>query len=336
MRELLSHARAIPGVTEAGASSRVPIDEGGWGKYLWATAHEPARLEEVGGCDFTVVSGSDFFRALGMMLVRGRLLDEPSRQEVVLNQTAARRLFGDGDPVGQQISVDPPARFLPPRPGDPPYRFFTVAGVVRDVRSAGPAKPATSQPWIRQEQLEEMGPSMYLVLRSQADEGPLRRALRSELTALDASLALYDVKSMEERAVASVSRERFSAFLLALFAALALLLAMLGVYAVMSYSVEQRVREIGIRMALGATASGVSRMVLGQGFALVGAGLCIGVCAGLAAARGLTALLYGVTATDPATWLAMTALQAAVATAALYLPARRAARLHPAVALRHD
>jgi len=141
---------------------------------------------------------------------------------------------------------------------------------------------------------------------------------------------------MAERLGASVAQERFTAFLLALFAALALTLAMLGVYAVMAYTVAQRTREIGVRMALGAAASDVVRLVFGRGFRLVGLGLVLGVGGSLAASRLISALLFGVSATDPGTFLAVALVQAGVAAIALYLPARRASRLHPAVALRTE
>jgi putative ABC transport system permease protein len=141
---------------------------------------------------------------------------------------------------------------------------------------------------------------------------------------------------MDERLGASVTQERFSASLLTLFAALALTLAVLGVYAVMAYSVAQRTREFGVRMALGAAAPDVIRLVFANGLRLVAAGLVIGVLGSLLASRLMSALLFGVSATDPGTFAAVAVIQAAVAAVALYLPARRASRLHPAIALRSE
>ena len=177
---------------------------------------------------------------------------------------------------------------------------------------------------------------MYLTVRFEGQPAALAKALREAVTSLDSTLALSDVKTMDERLGDSVSRARFSAFLLSLFAGLALLLAMLGVYAVMAYSVAQRTRELGVRMALGAAAGDVLRLIFRQGLALVAAGLGIGLLATLGVSRALSALLFGVSATDPWTYLGVAALQATVAAAALYPPARRASRLHPAAALRTE
>ena len=164
----------------------------------------------------------------------------------------------------------------------------------------------------------------------------MTRSLRETVRNLDPEQALADVKTMEERASGSVAQERFSAVLLTLFAGLALVLAMLGLYAVMAYTVAQRTREIGVRMALGAASGDVLSLVFRRGFALVGAGLAIGLLGSLAGSRVLSALLYGVSATDPETFAAVALMQAGVAAVALYLPARRASRLHPAVALRTE
>jgi putative ABC transport system permease protein len=177
---------------------------------------------------------------------------------------------------------------------------------------------------------------MYFVLRFDGDAWALARALKATIASLDPTLAISDLKTMDERLGGAVSKARFSAVLLSLFAGLALVLAMLGVYAVMAYSVAQRTREIGVRLALGAAGSDVLRLVFGQGSALVVAGLVIGIAGTLAGSKALAALLFGVSGTDPASYAVATGVLAVVAAVALYLPARRASRLHPSIALRAE
>ncbi|MFN2547831.1 MAG: ABC transporter permease [Myxococcales bacterium] len=335
-RDALDRVRALPGVKSAGIASTVPFDNRGWGKYMWAEEHEPQRLEDVSGCDFQLVSG-DYFGALGIAPLRGRLLDDPSQHEVVINETAARTLFADQDPIGRRISINPPERLIPPDRNEPVYPRYTVVGLVRDVRRRSLEKPPVSQVWMRVEQLaDQFGGNMYFVLRFEGDAGALGRALKATIASLDPTLAVSDLKTMDERLGGAVSKARFSALLLSLFAGLALLLAMLGVYAVMAYSVAQRTREIGVRLALGAAAGDVLRLIFRQGSLLVVAGLAIGIAATLAGSKALAALLFGISGTDPATYFVAAAILAVVAAVALYLPARRASRLHPAIALRAE
>jgi len=335
-REALDRIHALPGVAAAGTATGIPFGDSGWGKYVWAEGNEPQRLEDVADCDFQLIGG-DYFAALGIAPLRGRLLDNPALPEVVINETAARTLFGNADPVGRLLSVDPPERLIPPDRNGPKYPRYAVAGVVRDVHLQsldGPVHPAV---WMRVEQLaDQAGGSWYFLLRFAGDAAALGRGLQSVIASLDPTLAVSDMKTMDERLGGAVSRARFSALLLSLFAAVALALAMLGVYAVMAYSVAQRTREIGVRMALGAAAGDVLRLVLRQGLSLVVAGLGIGIAATVAGSRALSALLFGVSGTDPVTYLAAAGILAAVGALALYLPARRASRLHPAIALRAE
>lgn len=335
-RDALERVKALPGVKIAALASTVPFDDRGWGKYVWAEVNEPQTLGDVPGCDFQLVAG-DYFAALGVPLVKGRLLGDPSQKETVINETMARKLFGDRDPIGQRISVNPPERLIPPDRNEPTYPRYTVVGVVRDVRRHSLDKPAPGQVWMPLEQFaDQFGGTMYFVLRFDGEPYALGRALKATVASLDPTLAISDLKTMDERLGGALSKARFSAVLLTLFAGLALALAMLGVYAVMAYSVAQRTREIGVRLALGAAASDVLRLVFGQGSLLVVAGLAIGIAGTLAGSKALAALLFGVSGTDPASYAIATAVLAAVAAVALYLPARRASRLHPAIALRAE
>jgi putative ABC transport system permease protein len=333
-REIMSRLKALPGVTSVGVGSNVPMTSSSWGKMISAEGEpEPANLDAVKDCLFQLVTG-DYFQALGLQLVRGRFPDNPKEPAIVINETAARQLFGGKDPLGRRVWLGPPERFLPDLTR--PFPRYTVAGVVRDVRSRSLSRAPRAEAWLRMELSDEGGNTLYLAVRFGGAPGPVTRALRETVRDLDPEQAVADVKTMAERTGASVARERFSALLLALFAVLALVLAVLGVYAVMAYSVAQRTREIGVRMALGAAAGDVLSLVFRRGFALVGAGLAIGLLGSLAGSRLLGALLFGISATDPGTFAAVALVQAAVAAIALYLPARRASRLHPAVALRTE
>jgi putative ABC transport system permease protein len=333
-RKTIDAVSALPGVVSVGVGSNVPMSNSGWGKWISAEGEpEPANLDAVANCLFQLVTG-DYFRTLGMQLVRGRFPDEPKEPAIVLNETAARQLFGGQEAIGRRVWLGPPERFLPDQTR--PFPRYTVVGVIRDVRSRGLARAPRAEAWLRQEQSDEGGNSLYVVARFGGASGPLVKALGEAVRAIDPEQAIADVKTMADRAGSSVTRERFSAFLLALFASLALTLAVIGVYAVMAYTVAQRTREIGVRMALGAAGRDVLKLVFSRGFRLIGTGLAIGLFASLIASRVLGALLFGVSATDPGTFAAVMAVQASVAAAALYLPARRASRLHPAVALRTE
>ncbi len=334
VREMIARVSAIPGVSSAGVGSNVPMSRSGWGKWISAEGEpEPANLDAVHDCLFQLVTG-DYFRTLGLQLKSGRFTDDPKEPAIVINETAARKLFGGKDAVGRRVWLGPPERLLPDLRR--PFPRYTVVGVVRDVRSTSLSRTPRAEAWLRWEQSDEGGNNLYVVARFSGAPGPVVRSIRDAVRALDPEQALGDVKTMAERLGASVTHQRFSAFLLALFAALALTLAVLGVYAVMAYTVAQRTREIGVRMALGAAASDVVRLVFGRGFRLVGLGLVLGVGGSLAGSRLISALLFGVSATDPGTFVAVVLVQAGVAAIALYLPARRASRLHPAVALRTE
>jgi putative ABC transport system permease protein len=332
-REMISRVSALPGVSSVGTASNVPMSGSAWGKWISAEGEpEPANLDAVHNCLFQLVNG-DYYQALGLQLVRGRFAEDPKEPAIVINETAARELFGGKDAVGRRVWLGPPERFLPDQRR--PFPRYTVVGVVRDVRSTSLSRVPRAEAWLREEQSDEGG-GMYVIARFSGASGPLIKALRDAVRSLDPDQALADVKTMDERRGASVTQERFSTSLLALFAGLALVLAVIGVYAVMAYSVAQRTREFGVRMALGAASGDVVRLVFGKGFRLVAAGLAIGVVGSLLGSRVMGALLFGVSATDPGTFAAVAALQAAVAAVALYLPARRASRLHPAVALRAE
>jgi len=267
-----------------------------------------------------------FFQALGVRLKRGRFVGEQDGAtapwSVVLNETAALRLFPAEDPMGHQISMTSDRR---------PY---TIVGIVADSSDEG---VATEVPAIAYESMAQVQrfAAMHLVVRAMGDPMALAAVIRDQIRAVDRDQPVYNIQTMEHKLAASVAPRRFSVILLSAFAGLALTLALVGIYAVMYSSVAERTCEFGVRMALGAEPSDVTKLVISHGGRLVAAGLILGLAGAWAATRLLKTLLYGVTATDPLTFAAVALLLLAVAMLASYIPARRASRIDPMVALRH-
>jgi predicted permease len=245
---------------------------------------------------------------------------------VLINETAARQFWPGEDPVGRHISLG--IGFF--REGE----TAEIVGVVGDVKYNAVHEPVKPDAYVSD--LQYAYPSTRFLVRTAGDPLALVSAVRREVLAMDPDLPIADVQTMETRTAAAMSKTRFSALLLSVFSAIAMVLAALGVYGVMAYGVTQRRREIGVRMALGAQRRDVLGLVVRQGLGVA----LVGVAAGLAAAFGLTrllgALLHGVSATDPATFAGVALLLLAVALLASFIPARRAAKVDPMVALRHE
>jgi putative ABC transport system permease protein len=273
----------------------------------------------------------DYFRALGIPLARGRLFTDADREGTppvcLINETLARQSFPGEDPVGKRIKQGGSDR--------PDNQFMEVVGVVGDVRYEGlHAKvqptfylPYQQSPWF----------DMSLVVRtSVAEPRSLAAAVSREVWALDRDLPVARVATMEELMSRSVAQPRFRTLLVAVFSCVALLLAAVGVYGVMSYAVVRRTHEIGVRVALGAQVRDVLRLVVGHGLRLVLAGIGLGLAGALLLTRVMEGLLYGVSAADPLTYAGIAVLLAAVALLASYIPARRATKVDPMVALRYE
>jgi putative ABC transport system permease protein len=344
-RQLVERVKALPGVQNAGVTTALPLAVSGWGK-LFTREDQPApkSTNDIPVTQYRQVS-ADYFDTLGMRIVNGRALNErdaPNGLPVaVINETAANRFWPGENPIGKVFKLGPPEEMVPAGILPPGYRFirWTVVGVLKDVKHQGLSQPSDPEIYtLPQQSLTNDGATrtMYLAVRAANDPATLAAAIRRQTQELDKEQPIADIATMEERRADSLLRARFNTLLLGIFAVVALVLAVVGVYGVMSYSVEERTREIGIRVALGAQRRDVLGLVVKRGMALVLGGALLGLGGAIAVTRLMTGLLYEVSATDPFTFTAVAGVLAAAALLACYLPARRATKVDPIVALRCD
>ena len=278
--------------------------------------------------------GTDYFATLGIPLFRGRLFSDQDRSSathvLVINENMARRYFPDQDPVGKRVQTGE---------YDPKGDWYTIVGVVGNVKYEGLGEkdqPTMYVPYFDSGWCPWFVREMYIVVRSASAPEKVVSGLQSAAWSLDNQLALAHVRTMDQLLYESVAGSRFRAVLFGVFAGLALVLAMIGIYGVMAYSVGERTHEIGIRIALGAHRTNILQTILREGGSLALLGVGIGFVVALALSRTLSGLLFGVRATDPLTFVAVAAFLLSVALAACYLPARRATRVDPMVALRYE
>ena len=298
-------------------------------------------MSELPPIQYRVVVG-DYFRALGVPILGGRAFTEADTEQgakvAIVNREMARRYWTDGNPIGKVLSVNPPLPLMPRGtvPADYEPALLTVVGVAGDVHYGALSTPPLPVVYAPFAQGSEGTTTMYLVVRAEDDPLRLVPAVRERIRQIDPDVPLSAVQTMDARVSASVAQPRLQTIVLAAFASLALFLAAVGTYGVMSYAARQRTREIGIRMALGATSRAILVLLLRKGLVMVGTGLAVGLVGAVALMRGLRSLLFGVSTTDPLVFAGITAILAVVGLAAAWMPARRATRLAPVTALREE
>jgi putative ABC transport system permease protein len=323
----LDAVRAVPGVVSAALTTQLPLsgDSDIYGAQFESEPRPYAALR--------YVVTPEWFRTMGIPLLDGRLLDAGDRpgapEAIVLSESFAKSRFGDGSPIGERLRIGP-ENFEPNRPWD------VVVGVVGDVKQTSLGLGSSEAVYVALGQWVWVDLDQTLVVRTQGDPAPLVPGIRQAVTSVNSALAIARIATMEELVAASEANRSFVLQVIAIFAVAALVLAALGLYGVIAGSVAERTREIGLRSALGATRADILSLILRQGMTLAAVGVVIGLAGAAAATRGLDTLLYGVTSLDPVTYAGVIVLLAGVSAAACWVPAVRAARVDPSVALRGE
>jgi len=324
--QLLSRLAALPSVQSVGATSDLYFESGNYFSFQ-IQGHPPKRGEEPDAYSSAVTSA--YAQTMGVRLIRGRFFTDADRENsakvAVINEKLAKQYFGWQDPIGQHVGFDTDK-------GVTVWR--EVVGVIGDVHQETLDKAPYAEMIVPLAQSPQ--PAIAIVIRTSARPELLVPAVRHEVQAIDANVPMYNVRTMDEITSESLLDRNFQTWILGAFAALALLVAAIGIYGVMALAVTQRIWEFGIRMALGAQPSQILSLVLGSALRLVAVGLGIGLLGSLALARFLTAFLFGVSAHDPSTMLFVAVLLGLVALLACYVPAFRAMRVDPIVALRYE
>jgi len=328
-RQVIERLEATPGVDAAGTSNGLPLTGVGNALPLDIEGRPRTAANDPAIVATTHVVSAGYLRALDVPLLRGRTLNARDTANAVpvavINETAAQRFWQDEDPIGKRLS------FVLPE-GKAVWR--EIVGIVRSTPHFGIGRKLEPEVYVPVEQ--EQWPAALLFARSSLPQAELAKVMRQAVAAVDKDQPVWVINSMENLLADSIATQRFSLLLFGGFSALALLLAAMGVYGVVAYTVAERTPEIGIRIALGAQRRDVLRLILAQGLKPVVIGSGAGVIVALALSRMLSSLLYGVTTTDPATFAIVILLLSAVALLACYLPARRATKVDPLTALRHD
>jgi putative ABC transport system permease protein len=322
--------RALPGVVDAGVvNSLPPYSEAGG--HMRIAEHGSQEDEDLPHGAFTVASPG-YFESLEIPLVRGRTFSARDSAEApkvaVINQTLAHTIFAQQDPIGAHVkwfSVDDKAKPV----------WLEIVGVVGDVKNREPGGATEPQVYASYEQ-ETWGADMSFVLRTASNPASVAAEARSVMQSASLDIPIFQVRPLSQALAQSISEPRFNLLLFAMFAILAVVLAAIGIYGVVSYLVTQRVHEIGIRMALGAAHTDVLAVVLGNGIKLSLIGVGIGLALSALLTRLMASLLYGVRPSDPVTLAVVSIVLAVVALVASYIPARRAAMVDPMVALRYE
>jgi putative ABC transport system permease protein len=326
--QLSERLKGIPGVEASGLITPLPLSGEGWQDAVLPEGQPKPEPGQFPSSDFHTISPG-YFQAMGIQFLEGRDFssadDQNSPAVAIISQSMARKYWPDEDPVGKRFQKGG---------GHGKMTILTVVGVAADTKQYGPAAKTLTEFYLpyRQNPLQRFA----LVLRTKSHPLAMQSAVREQVQALDKSQPVYAIQTMEQIVDNSLSSRRTNTQLLAGFAALALLLAAVGIYGVMAYFVTQRTNEIGVRVALGAQKRDILKLIVGKGTVLTLAGAAIGVVASIGVTRFLQSLLFGVSATDPLTFFVVPALLCGVALTACYIPARRAMRVDPMIALRYE
>lgn len=327
--QTMQRISAIPGVAAVGAINTLPLDKGPTAGFR-IEGRPLLTIDKWPVANYRTVS-TDYFRAMNIPVVQGRAFNERDVETaplvMIINQALASSGFPNENPIGKRISLggkDPKGQPL----------WWEIVGVAANVRSLELREEAAPEFYLSG--LQDSFSNMFVVIRATVDPTSVATSVRQAAAEVDKSAAVSDIKTMDHIVSDAVTQPRFNLFLLGLFSGIALLLSAAGIYGVTAYSVAQRTHEFGIRMALGAQVGDVLRMIIRQGMLLISVGIAIGLVASFAVTRLLRTLLFGVSVTDPLTFVAITLLLTLVALLACYIPARRATKVDPLVALRYE
>src|SRR6266540_2367788 len=329
--QLQRKVRSLPGVKSVAVSDGLPLDEANYPAFI--IEGRPATEKKPSGLRYSV--SPDYFQTMGIELLKGRVFTAQDTRDsplvIVIDEVLARRYFPNEDPLGKRLKHGPTSPSL------------EIVGVVRQVEHYSLDGKESVQPQFYTnfnqtslQALPNIVRHIHLLTRAEVEPLSLATAVRAQVAALNKDQAVFNVRTMGQILAQSVAARRFSMLLLTVFAVAALALASLGIYGLMSYAVAQRTREIGVRMALGAQSGNVLRLVIGQGMKLALAGVALGLVASVALTRTIKNLLFGVSATDPTTFAAIALLLTLVALLACWIPARRATKVDPMIALKSE
>jgi putative ABC transport system permease protein len=327
-KQLLERMKSLPGVRWASVSRGLPVE--GWDGMFFVTEENPSPPpNEEPDANYLVI-GPDYFRVMGVPLLEGRFFTDQDTNEsarvVIVNEKLARKQWPGQDPIGRRLRMD----------GNNNSPWLTVVGVAGNVKTQWPYPGFLSELYVPYTQYPWLLFPRHLIVRTVSNPTGLATAIAHEVKALDKDQPISDIRSLDQLVAEAVAQQRFAMVVLGAFASLALVLATVGIYGVMAYSVTQRTHEIGLRMALGAQPGDVLSLVVGRGLILILVGVGAGLAGALALTRFLSSLLYEVRPTDFGTFAAVSLLLIGVALLASYIPARRATKVDPMVALRYE
>ena len=319
-QRVLENIKAQPGVVAAGATNNLPLTGGGGYTKIYVEGQENAKPKEM--MTGVQIATPEYFKAMGVPFLAGRDFTPQEDLVLIVNDSTAKKLWPGENPLGKRVKFQPNGDWIP------------VVGVVADMKALG----LTAEPRI--EMFLTLGQdtfrSGFLIVRSNAGTETMVPSLRAAVLAIDKNMAIYNIKTMEKVVSDSIAQPRFNMVLLAIFAGLALILASVGIYGVMSYSVTQRTQELGVRMALGAQRRDIFSLVLKQGIILALIGVAIGLAGAIGLSKALASVLYGISATDPVTFISVAVIMLAVALVACFFPARKATKVDPLTAMRYE